>query len=135
MPSWLASSRDAGSRSPAAKRPLRIPSRSCRNSAFVAPLLWSASRNRSTTGTSSSCSTLHVRATWSGKLMCVWTLHQTIRFRTVTVVHRNYLTHLSTHIAEHGTSAVERDLLQLARYARRHCMAVDAAGVMVDRAS
>ena len=50
-------------------------------------------------------------------------------------MHRQYLTHLSTHIAEHGTLAVERDLLQLARYARRHCLAVDAAGVMVDRAS
>jgi hypothetical protein len=50
-------------------------------------------------------------------------------------MHRNYITHLSTHIAEHGTSAVERDLLQLARYARRHLIAVDAAGVMVDRAS
>ena len=46
-----------------------------------------------------------------------------------------YITHLSTHIAEHGTAAVERDLMQLARYARRHCVAVDAAGVMVDRAS
>ena len=46
-----------------------------------------------------------------------------------------YITHLSTHIAEHGTAAVERDLMQLARYARRHCLAVDAAGVMVDRAS
>ena len=54
-----------------------------------------------------------------------------------TVVHMNtaYITHLSTHIAEHGTSAVERELLQLARYARRHAVAVDAAGVMVDRAS
>ena len=50
-------------------------------------------------------------------------------------MHRQYLTHLSTHIAEHGTSAVERDLQQLARYARRHCIAVDAAGAMVDRAS
>ena len=50
-------------------------------------------------------------------------------------MHRNYITHLSTHVAEHGTAAVERDLLQLARYARRHCIAVDAAGVMVDRAS
>ena len=50
-------------------------------------------------------------------------------------MHRNYITHLSTHIAEHGTSAVERELLQLARYARRHSIAVDAAGVMVDRAS
>ena len=55
--------------------------------------------------------------------------------RTVGSMHRNYITHLSTHIAEHGTAAVERDLLQLARYARRHCVAVDAAGVMVDRAS
>ncbi len=50
-------------------------------------------------------------------------------------MHRTYITHLSTHIGEHGTAAVERDLLQLARYARRHCVAVDAAGVMVDRAS
>ena len=50
-------------------------------------------------------------------------------------MHRAYITHLSTHIAEHGTAAVERDLMQLARYARRHCLAVDAAGVMVDRAS
>ena len=50
-------------------------------------------------------------------------------------MHRTYISHLSTHIAEHGTSAVERDLLQLARYARRHAVAVDAAGVMVDRAS
>lgn len=54
---------------------------------------------------------------------------------TVILMHRAYITHLSTHIAEHGTSAVERDLLQLARYARRHCLAFDAAGVMVDRAS
>ena len=50
-------------------------------------------------------------------------------------MHRNYITHLATHIAEHGTSAVERDLMQLARYARRHCIAIHAAGVMVDRAS
>ena len=50
-------------------------------------------------------------------------------------MHRTYITHLSTHIAEHGTAAVERDLLQLARYARRHCVAANAAGVMVDRAS
>jgi hypothetical protein len=46
-----------------------------------------------------------------------------------------YVAHLSTHIAEHGTAAVERDLLQLARYARRHGVAVDAARLMVDRAS
>ena len=50
-------------------------------------------------------------------------------------MNRAYLTHLSTHIAEHGTAAVERDLLQLARYARRHGVAVDAARLMVDRAS
>ena len=50
-------------------------------------------------------------------------------------MHSAYLTHLSTHIAEHGTAAVERDLLQLARYARRHGVAVDAARLMVDRAS
>jgi hypothetical protein len=50
-------------------------------------------------------------------------------------MHRAYITHLSTHIAEHGTSAVERDLLQLARYARRHGVAMEATGVMIDRAS
>jgi len=55
--------------------------------------------------------------------------------RTVVPMNTAYITHLSTHIAEHGTAAVERDLMQLARYARRHCLAVDAAGVMVDRAS
>ena len=64
-----------------------------------------------------------------------WTLHQTIDLRTVTSMNSAYVTHLSTHIAEHGTAAVERDLLQLARYARRHGVAVDAARLMVDRAS
>ena len=64
-----------------------------------------------------------------------WTLHQTIDVRTVTAMNRAYVTHLSTHIAEHGTAAVERDLLQLARYARRHGVAVQAARLMIDRAS
>jgi hypothetical protein len=50
-------------------------------------------------------------------------------------MNRAYVTHLSTHIAEHGTAAVERDLLQLARYVRRHDVAVEAAALMVDRAS
>ena len=67
--------------------------------------------------------------------MLVWTLHQTIVPRTVTRMNRAYVTHLSTHIAEHGTAAVERDLLQLARYARRQGVAVEAAGLMIDRAS
>ena len=46
-----------------------------------------------------------------------------------------YVTHLSIHIAEHGTAAVERDLVQLARYARRNAVAVEAATLMIDRAS
>ena len=50
-------------------------------------------------------------------------------------MNRAYVTHLSTHIAEYGTAAVERDLLQLARYVRRHGVAVEAAGLMVDGAS
>jgi hypothetical protein len=65
----------------------------------------------------------------------LWTLHQTIDLRTVTIMNSAYITHLSTHIAEHGTAAVERDLRQLARYARRHGVAVDAARLMADRAS
>jgi hypothetical protein len=50
-------------------------------------------------------------------------------------MNRPYLTHLATHIAEHGTVAVERDLLQLARYARRHGVATEATALMIDRAS
>ena len=50
-------------------------------------------------------------------------------------MNRAYLTHLSTHIAEHGTAAVERDLVQLSRYARRNGVAAEAARLMIDRAS
>lgn len=46
-----------------------------------------------------------------------------------------YITHLSIHIAEQGTAAVERDLVQLARYARRNGVAIEAARLMIDRAS
>ena len=46
-----------------------------------------------------------------------------------------YVTHLSIHIAEHGTAAVERDLVQLARHARRNGVAVEASTLMIDRAS
>ena len=48
--------------------------------------------------------------------------------RTVTPMNSAYVTHLSIHIAEHGTAAVERDLVQLARYARRNGVAIEAAG-------